>query len=150
VTTNPKVTMDAHRFRTLAESYGAKIARWPAGEQHAATAFLAQSPDAARLLDEQRRLDQQLDALTLQEPSPRLLQGVAEIPLRHGRDLGTGAWWPFARLRNAIAVVAAATAMGAAAGTMITPQGANVADAEEWDALSSVAFALDLSEELSP
>jgi hypothetical protein len=149
VTMNPEETMNADRFRALAMSYGAKIARWPAAERQPAEAFLAQFPEAARFIDEQRQLDQQLDAVTPEEPSPRLARSVSEIPLRHEKDLGTPAWWPFARLRNAIAVAAAAAAMGAAAG-LITPQHSNVTGVKEWDDLSSVAFALDLSEELSP
>jgi hypothetical protein len=141
--------MDAERFSALAMSYGANIARWPAAERRAAEAFLAQSPEAARFIDEQRRLDERLDSLTAEEPSSRLLQSVAEIPLRHEMAPGIAAWWPFARVRNAIAVAAAAAAIGAAAG-MITPERSNVADVEGWDELSGLAFALDLSEELSP
>jgi hypothetical protein len=142
--------MDADRFHSLALSYGAKIARWPAGEQKAAEAFLAQHPESARFIDEQRRIDEQLDALMPEEPSPHLLRSVAEIPLLHAKALGGTAWWPLARLRNAVAVAAAAAAMGAAVG-MITPEQPDVADAQEsWDELSGMAFALDLSEELSP
>jgi len=147
---DPKAKMHGERFRTLAMSYGANIARWPADDRQAAEAFLAQSPDAARWLDEQRQLDDQLDSVAQEEPSAHLLRSVAEIPLRHGTSRERLAWWPFARLRAAIAMAAAAAIMGAAAG-MVTPERAQIPDADQnWDDLSSLAFALDLSEELSP
>jgi hypothetical protein len=147
---DPTRTMDADRFRALALSYGATIARWPAAERREAEAFLAQSPESARWIDEQRQLDEQLDRVATEEPSPRLLKSVAEIPLRHAAATSTVTWWPFARLRSAIAIAAAAAAMGAAVG-FVAPDHADVTDAQEnWDDLSSLAFALDLSEELSP
>lgn len=147
---DPTEEMDADRFHSLALSYGATIARWPAGQQKAAEAFLAKHPESARFIEEQRRLDEQLDVLLPEDPSAHLQRSVAEIPLRHATARGAAAWWPLARLRNGIAVAAAAAAMGAAIG-MITPEQPDVADAQEsWDELSGMAFALDLSEELSP
>jgi hypothetical protein len=150
VKTYPEGTMDADRFRALALSYGGTITRWPQAERQAAEAFLARCPDAARWLDRERALDGHLDVLVTVEASPRLFRSIAEIPLRHEAVSNARAWWPLPRLRNAIAVVAAAAAVGAAAG-VVTPDRANGSDAEtSWDDLSGLAFALDLSEELSP
>jgi hypothetical protein len=142
-------TMDAERFRTLALSYGGTLARWPAAERQAAEAFLSQSADARRLIDEQRRLDERLDLLVADEPSPDLLRSVAEIPLRHRSDAGLLPWWPFVRLRHAVAIAAAAAAIGVAAGA-IAPERPGAASTDGWDELSGLAFARDLSEELSP
>ena len=142
--------MQSERFRALAMAYGANIARWPAAERQAAEAFLARSPDAARWLDEQRQLDDRLDSVDRAEPSAELLRRVAEIPLYHGKHRQAQAWWPFVRLRAAVALAAAAAVTGAAVG-VITPDRTHASEVDRsWEDLSGLAFALDLSEELSP
>ena len=146
----PKGKMDEARFRALAEAYGSHLARWPSDERRAAEALLARSTEANRWLAEQRQIDLLLDGAPDMDPSAALLRRVAEIPLRHQTARDVRAWWPFLRLRNLLAVGAAAAALGAALG-MVTPESAPVADAEAtWDELSALAWGIDLSEELSP
>ncbi len=136
----------AERFRTLVESYGANPDRWPAEERQAMEKLAAESEDARAWLGEQRRLDTWLKAAPDIAPSPALLRRVAEIPARHHAP--RAAWvWPFGRLRNALAVAAAAAAMGMIVG-LAMPVVTSDDGGEDWDELSSLALGADISEEL--
>jgi anti-sigma factor RsiW len=146
----PHERLGEDRFRALAAAYGADLARWPLDERHAAEELLATSSEAAACLAEQHRLDELLDGVPDVVPSPALLRGVAEIPVRHGMRPGERSLWPFDRLRNWLSVVAAAAAMGIIVGvTTSNPTPADEAEAS-LDELSMTALAVDLSEELSP
>jgi len=69
--------MNAERFQTLAEAYGGSISRWPADQQDAAWAFLAEDPDAAdNALAEARRLDETLDGWRPPTPSGALRRRI--------------------------------------------------------------------------
>ena len=50
------------RFRTMADSYGADLLRWPDGARAEAQALLKASPAARALLDEARTLDDAIEA----------------------------------------------------------------------------------------
>jgi len=87
--------MDLERFRTLAEAYGGRVARWPAGEQEDAFALMARNGEACEaVLAEALALD---DALGELRPTPasamlrdRIL-AAAPVPGRGG--LGGLARW---------------------------------------------------------
>ena len=130
------------RFRALVESYGANPERWPE-EEREAMRQVASSSEARAWLDEQRRLDAWLDDAPDLAPSADLLRRVAEIPARN--EAPSSRWvWPFGRLRNLIAVGAAAAAMGLVVG--MTTTDASQESADEWDDLSSLALGVDIAE----
>jgi hypothetical protein len=104
------------RFRALLESYGSRLANWPEGERTAAEALIAESPDAADLLAEHRKLDIWLDTASHAEPSAALMRRIAEIPLRHPRV----SWWAGLHPRSALAALGAAAALGVLTG-VVTP-----------------------------
>jgi hypothetical protein len=134
---------DLERLRVLVESYGSDPERWPAEERHAFERLSA-SVEARAWLAEQRRLDAWLARAEDVEPSPALLRRVAEIPVRQGAPR---AWvWPFGRLRNAVAVAAAAATMGMVVG-LSGPELSPGDGHDEWDELSTLAFGTDLAEE---
>jgi hypothetical protein len=144
-----KGTSDEDRFRALVESYGADAGRWPAEERRRRESPEARSAQAEGWLDEARRLDASLDAVADVVPSPALLRGVAEIPLRHGPSRAWG-WWPFGRARNLLAAAVAVAAMGMVIG-VTAPEPTATEDTEAGlDELSTLALGVDVSEELLP
>ena len=69
--------MDRERFAELLDAYGADFRRWPAETRAAAAAFAAQSPEAAELIAEARKLDAVLDtARATAAPSPDLTDRI--------------------------------------------------------------------------
>lgn len=84
--------MNAERFQTLAEAYGGAIARWPAADQDAAFAFLAEAPDQAdALLAEARETDALLDEAQRLAPSMALRDRVLAAAPRE-RTARSRAW----------------------------------------------------------
>lgn len=68
-----RITLTTARVRTLAETYGADISRWPEAEREAARVWCATHPEVAgRLLGEARALDHLLDAWTAPGPADSL------------------------------------------------------------------------------
>jgi len=55
--------MKIERLQEILDAYGADPGRWPEGERSEALAFVAQSADGKRRLDEARRLDALLDTV---------------------------------------------------------------------------------------
>jgi hypothetical protein len=129
------------RFRALVEAYGTSPERWPESEREAMREF-ASSDEARAWLSEQGRVDAWLDEAPEVAPSADLLRRVAEIPARHERASGWA--WPFGRLRNVVAIAAAAAAMGLVVG--MTTTDASPDGPDEWDDLSSLALGADLVE----
>lgn len=93
--------MKAQRFEALADAFGGAITRWPAEDQDAAFAFLAEAPEvAAEALAGARNLDDDLDAAERLSPSHDLRQRIlnaapaaARSPARRwltGASLGLG------------------------------------------------------------
>ena len=80
------------RFRTMADSYGADLLRWPDGARAEAQALLKASPAARALLDEARTLDDAIEAAgasedaVLWEPDG---QDAAMARLRSGVEPGS-------------------------------------------------------------
>ena len=112
--------MDKERFEALIDAYGARPERWPASERAAAEAFAASSIEAMAWLDRARRLDEALDAWTM-EPAGAVLRErvVAGGPKQHAARRGANVrrlWWAGAGL-------AAACAMGMVVGANLDQTG---------------------------
>lgn len=119
--------MNADRFQTLAEAYGGAIARWPAGEQDAAYAFLAAEPSRAdAVLAEARETDALLDADSVPAPSRALRDRVlAAAPRERG---GRSRLWRWLTGAGVGAGLAAATAAGLVAGVNLSSAKATMED----------------------
>lgn len=108
--------MDAQRFEILAEAHGGLISRWPAAEQDAAYAWLAEAPEAAQaVLAEALALDEALDVLRPPSPSTALRDAIlaaAPAPTRR---------WTLARWLTG-AGIGAALAAASAAGVVVGVQ----------------------------
>lgn len=72
--------MTLARFRELASTYGAATTRWPAAEQPAAHALLAESDAARALLAVEESLDALFDAQNSEPVSKELGTRLAQIP----------------------------------------------------------------------
>ncbi len=62
------------RTKQLIDAYGANTDRWPTPERDLALNFIAASSDAQNLIEEAKKLDDELNALTQPKPSPSLRQ----------------------------------------------------------------------------
>jgi hypothetical protein len=110
--------MDAQRFEALAEAHGGLIARWPAGEQDAAYAWLAQAPETAQaVLSEALALDEALDVLRPPQASPALRDRILAAAPRERRGWGVRRWLAGAGVGAALA---AASAAGVMVGTQVS------------------------------
>ena len=95
------------RFRTMADSYGADLLRWPDGARAEAQALLNASPAARALLDEARTLDHAIEAA-----------GASEDAVLW--ELLTGQDAAMARLRSGVeARIAASESAGQAFGAPV-------------------------------
>ena len=61
---------DAQRFEALLDRHGAEPDDWPATLREQALTLLASSDDARRLYDEARLLDDTLDTILVEAPTP--------------------------------------------------------------------------------
>lgn len=104
--------MDRERFQQMIEAYGAAPERWPAAERAEGLWFLAQTPDAARLIEAEQALDTQLDAWTLPPPALPLRSRITAAA-QAGRGRPT---WRSKRVWLSGAGLAAACAAGIVAG----------------------------------
>jgi hypothetical protein len=68
--------MTLERLGVLLDAYGAVPDRWPPGEREAARRLLGQSAAARALLEEAETLDELLDGLPVEPPSPLLAARV--------------------------------------------------------------------------
>jgi hypothetical protein len=69
------------RFRTLADSFGADLQRWPADLRNAAKSLVDASPEARAVLDAARRLDHAIAAASAQEDAGLWPPGEADAAL---------------------------------------------------------------------
>lgn len=99
--------MDRQRFEHLLEAYGADFARWPAEERTAGEAFVAAHADAARLVADERALDEALDGGRTPPVASDLL--AARILAAHRRQRSGPNW-------RAVAALAACAVFGVLAG----------------------------------
>jgi anti-sigma factor RsiW len=87
--------MTLERFKELLDVFGADLGRWPGAERAAASALIAQVPEAQVALAEARRLDALLD---LYEPpadraaEARLRAALAAVPARTPRHAARLLW----------------------------------------------------------
>ncbi|MFZ4606994.1 MAG: hypothetical protein ACOYM5_12125 [Caulobacter sp.] len=105
--------MTLERFQMLAEAYGGSLTRWPVGEQDAAFALLAASPDeAGAILAEARDLDEALDAAERLSPTFTLRQSViAAAPRARPVRAPARRWFAGAGVGIGLAAVAVAGVM---------------------------------------
>ena len=68
--------MDLQRFTFLSETYGARIARWPAVEQAEARAMAAADPSAAAIIERQDTFDAVLDEWRIDPADAALRRAV--------------------------------------------------------------------------
>lgn len=61
---------DMQRFEALLDRHGAELADWPTALREQALTLLASSDDAMRLYDEARLLDDTLNTILVEAPSP--------------------------------------------------------------------------------
>jgi hypothetical protein len=109
--------MDAQRFETLAEAHGGLISRWPAAEQDAAYAWLAEAPDAAQaVLSEALALDEALDVLRPPSPSAALRDAILAAAPAPARRWTIARWLTGAGIGAALA---AASVAGVAVGVQV-------------------------------
>ena len=107
--------MNAERFKTLAEAYGANLDRWPAGEREAAVAFMAEDADAQVWLADAEGLDSLLDQSPASAPSAVLREEIIKGGSR-ARQIA----WPQAPRWVSGAGLAAACLLGAFAGANLS------------------------------
>ncbi len=141
------------RFKTLAESYGGELGRWPEAFRADAEMLLNTSPEACRFLGEARSLDDAISAASSHEAATLWLPGeenAALARLRSGiaarlpAQLPAGRAWPreigwmlfgnVARLGMAGGCAVAVVA-GLLIGSMDQPAPANVLTMLQPDAL---------------
>lgn len=77
------------KFLRLLDRRGGRIESWP--ESEAATAYSDRDPEAARALDQARRLERVLDSWHAPEPPPGLRGRLASIPAME-RAQRTSSW----------------------------------------------------------
>ena len=125
--------MTLERFETLADAYGADLARWPPADRAEAERWLAQTPGAGAVLLRAARLDQALASFET-KPVTADLQRRIVTALLNRRALA-------ARLRGwlsglgAVGVLGAGAAAGAAAMALVTISGPPRSDLDAGGAL---------------
>lgn len=86
--------MDAQRFQTLVDAYGAEPRRWPARERAEAEVF-ARTAGGQAVLEAERALDDELDAWAAPAPSHALRSRVlAAAPQPRSSMSFAGRWTP--------------------------------------------------------
>jgi hypothetical protein len=136
--------MKLDRMQHLLDAYGADPARWPARERDAAEVLAAASPDAARLLDQARRVDSALDAFAVAPATQALHDAILRSARRVDpprrptwREL-VGEFLPVRPLWPNLAGLAAAAILGIGIG--LTDLGTGTALADETDAQTAHAL----------
>ena len=125
--------MNRKRFITLADAYGGDLARWPAGEQRHAEAWLESAPEAAAILKQSRELDRTLSTYATPPPSPDLQRRIVTTMLAQRRKRGRlSGWLPALGAMGTLAV----GAVGGAVVIALLPEAAASRSAS--DALGSV------------
>ncbi len=130
----------------LVDAHGSDQSRWPEPQRAAAAGLLSSSAEARELLAAQRAIDGMLDTAQELEPSAELRRRIAEVPARDSRaEVEAGSfgrrWWM--ALTAAMAVF-----FGAVSGWALPPEPLSAeAEEVEWEDLSELAMADDLSED---
>ncbi|ALL12601.1 hypothetical protein [Caulobacter henricii] len=136
------MTMTLERFKSLAESYGGDLARWPESEREAARALLISTSGALEpVLVEAAQLDRLLDLAPAQAADAALLGrliAAAPQPLRLARRWLAGA--------GAALGLGAAALAGVAVGISIGQADRPIVQQEE--TLIAADFTADLSDAL--
>jgi hypothetical protein len=130
----------------LLDAHGSDQARWPEAKRIAAAGLLARSSEARDLLATQSAIDGLLDAAEEIQPSAELRRRIAEVP---ARDSKSAVEWGLLGRRWWMALTAAtAVTFGAVSGWALPPEPLSAeAEEVEWESLSELALADDLSED---
>jgi hypothetical protein len=130
-----EMTLD--RFAQIVEAYGGSPRRWPEGERDEAEQLMERSAEARAIVERCAGLDALLDEAPGLEPSRALRDRIlaAAPAARRSWAETLNEWasnlWPLGRSWQPIGALAAAAALGIAAG-LVVPNTLN--DAEEADA----------------
>ena len=124
------------RTKQLIDAYGANTDRWPTPERDLALNFIAESSDAQNLIEEAKKLDDELNALTQPKPSPRLKAAVLNTftpPTTANENSGTldrlkswGAWTNSSWHKSAAAAAIFGLVCGVGISQVFTPAGTTV------------------------
>lgn len=116
--------MTPERFADLAQTWGARIARWPADEREAAEQLLRHTPMLQAVLEREAALDRALDAHFVPAPGAALVAAVEASAPRPKHARVRWRWlasWPSAGWSGAGAagLGLAGVAAGAVAGVLL-------------------------------
>ena len=116
--------MTPERFADLAQTWGARIARWPVADRDAAEQLLRRTPMLQAVLDREAALDRTLDAHVVPAPGAALVAAVeAGVPRRARAPVRRPwtTWWPSTGWSGAGAagLGLAGAAAGALAGALL-------------------------------
>ncbi len=78
--------LSVRRFRALIDSYGADLRRWPDSDRPPAQLLLEALPEARRLLDEARRLDEKIAAAAARQDAELWAKDEPDAALARLRD----------------------------------------------------------------
>ena len=116
---------DVHSFEALLDRHGAEQAGWPAALREPALKLLESSDDAKRLYDEARLLDDTLDTILIEAPTPLGLRArvLANTPRRDP-------WldWFTVRIWRPVVLGCLPLAVGFAAGANFADDAADLED----------------------
>ncbi len=108
---------DLNRVRALIRAYGSSADRWPEADRPLAA--LLSDESVSKLADEERAIDDLLDACEIPSPSQTLINAVLTIPTRSvasGRKVFAFGLWPFRAAWQPASIAAVALVAGIAAG----------------------------------
>ncbi len=124
------------RTKQLIDAYGANTDRWPTPERDLALNFIAASSDAQNLIEEAKKLDDELNALTQPKPSPRLKAAVLNTftpPTTANENSGSldrlkskGAWTNSSWHKSAAAAAIFGLVCGVGISQVFTPTGSTI------------------------
>ena len=124
------------RTKQLIDAYGGNTDRWPIPERDLALNFIATSSDAQSLIEEAKKLDDELNALTQPKPSPNLRAAVHNTftpPITANENSGTlgrlkswGAWTNSSWHKSAAAAAIFGLVCGVGISQVFTPTGSTI------------------------
>jgi len=138
------------RIEQLIDAYGANTDRWPTPERNLALVFIATSSNAQRLIEEAKKLDDELNALPQPKMSPRLKAAVLNTftppttANENSSPLGTlkslGVWTNLSWHKSVAAAAIFGLVCGVGISQVFTPAGTTVNAQQTTDVLSPVVF----------
>jgi len=124
------------RIGQLIDAYGANTDRWPTPERDLALVFIATSSNAQRLIEEAKKLDEELNTLPQPKLSPRLKRAVLDAftpPTTANENSGTigalkswGSWTNLSWHKSVAAAAIFGLVCGVGISQVFTPAGTTV------------------------